>query len=82
MSLEAIGLSSWLTLPWGLKFLWAPVVDRIGSQRAWILALQTAGVLLCLGLAMLDLQDLLFYAGVTAFFLVLNALAVERRRWS
>lgn len=29
----------------------------------------------------LDLRDLLFYAGVTALFLAWNGLAVERRRW-
>ena len=28
VSLEAIGLSSLLALPWALKFVWAPLVDR------------------------------------------------------
>ena len=37
LSLEAIGLSSLLALPWALKFLWAPAVDRQGSRRGWIL---------------------------------------------
>lgn len=54
MSLEAIGMSTWLALPWGLKFLWAPVLDRFASRRQWILGLQGAGVLLCLGIAALD----------------------------
>lgn len=45
ISLEGIGLSSLLALPWALKFLWAPLVDRyffprLGRRRSWILPLQ------------------------------------------
>ncbi|WP_437574032.1 MFS transporter [Sorangium sp. So ce887] len=45
ISLEGIGLASLLALPWGLKFLWAPLVDRfffprLGRRRSWILPLQ------------------------------------------
>lgn len=40
-SLEIIGLASWASLPWALKFLWAPLVDRIGRRRWWIVACQT-----------------------------------------
>ena len=36
MSLAAIGLASGASLPWVLKFLWAPLVDRLGSRRGWI----------------------------------------------
>jgi PAT family beta-lactamase induction signal transducer AmpG len=36
MSLAAIGLASGASLPWVLKFLWAPLVDRLGSRRLWI----------------------------------------------
>ena len=36
MSLAAIGLASGASLPWVLKFLWAPFVDRLGSRRQWI----------------------------------------------
>lgn len=48
-SLEAIGLTSFLTLPWALKFLWAPLIDRFGStrfgrRRSWILPLQVLAV--------------------------------------
>ena len=44
-SLEVIGLLSLLTLPWMLKFLWAPLVDLYGSKRwghykSWILVTQ------------------------------------------
>ena len=40
MSLEAIGLSSLLALPWALKFVWSPLVDRYGKKKSWILPLQ------------------------------------------
>ncbi len=48
MSLAGIGLASGASLPWALKFLWAPLVDRLGNRRVWIriglglLALTTA----------------------------------------
>ena len=33
MSLAGIGLATGASLPWVLKFLWAPLVDRLGSRR-------------------------------------------------
>ncbi|MCE9667810.1 MFS transporter [Myxococcus stipitatus] len=57
LSLPAIGLSHLLALPWALKFLWAPLMDRHGSarwgrRRGYILPLQclSAGLLLSLAL--------------------------------
>jgi len=49
ISLEDIGLTSLLALPWALKFLWAPLVDRVGSRRfgrrrTWIVPLQVLSV--------------------------------------
>lgn len=50
LSLTSIGLASLLGLPWTLKVLWSPLVDRFGERRAWIttclaaLALCTAAV--------------------------------------
>jgi predicted MFS family arabinose efflux permease len=58
MSLPAIGLANLLLLPWGLKFAWAPLVDRVraprlGRRRAVIVPLQlaSAAVLAALALA-------------------------------
>ncbi len=34
-------LTSWLFLPWTVKFIWGPVVDTIGTKRKWILYTQT-----------------------------------------
>jgi len=44
-SLTAISFASALALPWMLKWLWAPLVDRYGSarfgrRRSWLLPLQ------------------------------------------
>ncbi len=36
VSLAGIGLATGASMPWVLKFLWAPFVDRLGSRRAWI----------------------------------------------
>ncbi len=52
MSLTEIGLLSVVGLPWTLKFLWAPLVDVVGSRRSWIVT--------CQGLLALDLGLLLF----------------------
>ncbi len=52
MSLTEIGLLSVVGLPWTLKFLWAPLVDVVGSRRSWIVT--------CQGLLALDLGFLLF----------------------
>jgi len=58
-SLENIGLANLLALPWALKFVWAPAVDRYGSprlglRRSWILPLQLAAALLLVAMGALD----------------------------
>jgi PAT family beta-lactamase induction signal transducer AmpG len=45
VALTTIGFASALSLPWALKALWAPLVDRYGSarvgrRRSWILPMQ------------------------------------------
>lgn len=58
-SLTAIGAFSYVTLPYSLKVLWAPLLDRfafpgLGRRRGWMVATQLA-MALCLGL--LALRD-------------------------
>ncbi len=53
LSLPSIGFTYLLALPWALKFLWAPFVDRygfrrLGRRRSWILPLQGLTVILLL----------------------------------
>ena len=51
-SVEAVGALSLLTLPYALKFLWAPLVDRVpfpgmarlGRLRSWMLAMHAAAI--------------------------------------
>ncbi len=68
LSLTAIGLSSLLALPWAFKFLWAPLIDRYGTRRGWIVPLQMVSVLILIALsfAPTDVMPLL----LTAVFLV------------
>ena len=40
VSLTEIGLLSVIALPWTFKFLWAPVVDRLGTYKGWLLSAQ------------------------------------------
>jgi PAT family beta-lactamase induction signal transducer AmpG len=49
IALPLIGMMAWATFPYSLKFLWAPVVDRmplplltrwLGRRRAWLLLAQ------------------------------------------
>lgn len=49
-SLTAIGFLGLLALPWAFKFLWAPVLDRRGTRRGWLLGLQVAAVVGALAL--------------------------------
>jgi PAT family beta-lactamase induction signal transducer AmpG len=77
VDLTTIGLFSLVSLPYSLKFLWAPVFDRyvppfLGRRRGWLLVTQ---VLLLLAIAAMGLQDperalrlLAFNAVLIAFF--------------
>jgi PAT family beta-lactamase induction signal transducer AmpG len=38
VSLKEIGLLSLLGLPWSLKVLWSPLIDRFGERRHWMMA--------------------------------------------
>ncbi|MDQ1265571.1 MAG: transporter, family, beta-lactamase induction signal transducer AmpG [Bacteroidota bacterium] len=37
---DLIGYTSFLYLPWSLKFLWAPFVDSAASKRSWVVWMQ------------------------------------------
>lgn len=56
VDIRVIGLFSLTQLPWSLKFLWAPIMDRyvpkwLGRRRGWTLIAQIALFILTLGLA-------------------------------
>lgn len=79
LSLEYVGLLSAIALPWLIKFLWAPLLDRFGSTRrghfrSWILPLQSASVLCVAAIAFIDLQtQLALLVVVGALFMLLAA---------
>lgn len=59
VDIETIGLFSLLTIPYVLKFLWAPLLDRyvppvFGRRRGWILASQFATIIVLAVLARCD----------------------------
>jgi RhtX/FptX family siderophore transporter len=81
LSLREIGLTSLLALPWALKFLWAPLVDRyslpaLGRFKSWIVPLQLASTaILCVLGAQEDLSNVRL---LMAAFLFLNLVAATQ----
>ncbi|MCJ0893867.1 MFS transporter [Rhodococcus sp. ARC_M5] len=75
-SLVKISATGVLFLPWALKFLWAPYVDRYGSRRRWLLSLQVSAAAVALALSFLDLSSTLRWLFVGIF--VMNALSATQ----
>src|SRR3546814_6852047 len=75
-SLLGISATSLLFVPWALKFLWAPYVDRHGTRRGWLLPLQLATALGAALLAMLDLSQSLRLVFVA--LVIFNLLAATQ----
>ena len=57
-SLEQVANVTAITLPWSLKFLWAPLVDRVGRRRHWITSCLALLASLTIALATLDPGDI------------------------
>ncbi|WGV24403.1 MFS transporter [Halotia branconii] len=62
MSLDAIGLLSFLILPSALKFLWSPFIDRyhlpkLGRYRGWIICFQFLLAIVTFGCGFIDIQE-------------------------
>lgn len=82
LSLPQIGLANFLTLPWALKFLWAPAVDRwhfplVGLRRSWLIPLQLASIVLYVSLAFFGLRHGELSI-ILAAFLFTNLLAASQ----
>lgn len=89
VDLTTIGLFSMVALPYSLKFLWAPILDRyvppfLGRRRGWLVITQ---VLLVLSIAAmsfhdprLGLQALAVNALLLAFFSASQDIAVDAYR--
>ncbi|GBU06716.1 muropeptide transporter [Bacteroidales bacterium] len=59
-SLETIGMLQLLKLPWILKFLWSPMVDRscnsLSDYKVWIFSSEMIYAIVIFAIAFLDLQ--------------------------
>ncbi|MFQ5347940.1 MAG: MFS transporter [Rhodothalassiaceae bacterium] len=87
-----IGLFAALTTPYALKFVWAPLVDRLriplfgrlGARRGWLLSTQTLLVLSLLGLAAQDprqaLGTMAVFAFLVAFFSATQDIVIDAYR--
>lgn len=89
--LDQLGLLYLLFLPWALKFLWAPLLDRygwrrLGWRRSWLLPCQLLLALAALAAALLQPAEQLTWLLVVLFLVALaaatqdiatDALAVE-----
>jgi MFS transporter, PAT family, beta-lactamase induction signal transducer AmpG len=58
-SLVDIGLVSAVSFPWTFKFVWSPLVDRMGTRRQWIAACLAGLTLLTLVFSRLDYDTLM-----------------------
>ncbi|QIW10934.1 MFS transporter [Francisella sp. LA112445] len=78
VSLEKIGLFGILLVPWVIKFLWAPFVDKkyiknIGRRRSWFLVMQFVTILLFLVFSIYNPRDYTNYIFLLAFLLSCTA---------
>lgn len=74
VSLEKIGLLGFLLLPWVVKFIWAPYVDRyyinkLGKRKSWFLTLQVLTILLFINFSYYDPKEHATHIFLLAFLL-------------
>lgn len=59
-SLQTIGLLQFMKLPWVLKFLWSPAIDRsctkLTDYKRWIFSAELIYAIIILGISFLDLE--------------------------
>ncbi len=80
-TLKAIGFLSWVGLAYSLKFLWAPVVDRVnaplfgrfGRRRSWMLLAQVLVGVGLLGLSISGTQHGLTTVGALAVLVAFSS---------
>ena len=74
--LVEIGLISAVSFPWTFKFIWAPLVDRIGTRRQWIVVCLAGLTLLTLVLGTMELSELArwFWLILVLFFLLVKVV--------
>ncbi len=81
MSLTTVGFAGALSLPWMLKLLWAPLVDRFGHEgfgrrKTWLVPAQLGMLVITLTFMAVQPRDGLWL--VALLFLVLNVFAATQ----
>ncbi|KAG7257533.1 LOW QUALITY PROTEIN: hypothetical protein CRUP_010347 [Coryphaenoides rupestris] len=72
-SLTRIGFTKILYFPWVLKVFWAPLIDRLGTKRRWLVGTVSGLALTCISSALLAPEAHIW--GVAGTLLAMNALA-------
>lgn len=80
-TLAAIGFLSWVGLAYSLKFLWAPIIDRVdaplvgrfGRRRGWMIVSQICVAIGLAGLAFVGLRGGLALVGLFALFVAFSS---------
>lgn len=80
-TLAAIGFLSWVGLAYSLKFLWAPIIDRVdaplvgrlGRRRGWLLASQIMVAIGLIGIAMTGIRAGLASLGILALVVAFSS---------
>ncbi len=93
VSMADIGMFAWVGIAYSLKFLWAPLVDRmplpvltalLGRRRSWMLLAQAGVVAGLLGIAAtdpaVDLARVAWFAILAAFASATQDIAVDAYR--
>lgn len=81
LSMKQVSFARLLALPWMLKALWAPLVDRFGNERfgrrkSWIVPMQVLLAATCLGAAFVPPADHL--ALLLVLVMVMNLFAATQ----
>jgi MFS family permease len=76
VDLAVVGFTGLLALPFFLKFLWAPLVERTGRRRPWLIGAQLALLALCVAGALSPPEDSLVRLALV--ILLMNLVAATQ----
>ena len=82
VKLESIGLTSLFGLPWVLKFLWGPYIDKFSTKRTWMLIMQSIIVAIMLLSAVFapltrGIQSIAILFFIGSFFSATHDIAID-----
>ncbi|MHB1327077.1 MAG: AmpG family muropeptide MFS transporter [Gemmatimonadales bacterium] len=82
VDLTTIGLFSLVALPYSLKWLWAPIIDRyvppiLGRRRGWLVLIQIGLVLAIAAMAFADPRQSLRLLAVNAIFIAFFSASLD-----